>query len=224
MITCHFHIESLLKIRIPYSFCFLISTPLGLALNAVSYLLLDGAVHWFEKIIFLKALFYKNDNNKMKSKVCTYAANLIKTTAVDEFLWNMCRKKRCRDMFCKDGCRESDKIYSDKIYKVEENPKNFMEFTDCIAAMMQNNQRKRYEMLHGYEVGVHIFFRNLALISLIDILLFIIIGYALSLLTLFLLVLLFLFLIFSAFVSYYYRLDFLCDAYIFTNYQEKGTH
>jgi hypothetical protein len=155
----------------------------------------------------------KSENHEPKIFGCwlifKFLAYLLKTTAVNEFLWNLCEEKQCKHMNCKDDCKDRDKIWKKDV----KNEKRFMRFTDCISAEEMYNQHRKYEVNHGHEVGVHVFFRNLAFISLIDIVFLFGIGHALP--GFYYLFISFIsFVIFSAFVSYYYRLGFLCDAYI----------
>jgi hypothetical protein len=124
-----------------YVLLFLISTPIGLAINAVSYFSLDALVHYFERRIFINSLFNKNwlinlADEKFPGIIAGAVGSFFKTGVVDEFIWDRCKDRGCLDMWCKNKSRYScfDNCYnfSDK----DDQVCNFYRFTNCIVEMM----------------------------------------------------------------------------------------
>ncbi len=144
-----------------YVMLFLISTPLGLAINAASYFFFDALVHYFERTIFINSLFHN---------VWFVVGTFLKTGAVDEFVWDKCESKGCKDMWCKDKykyrcCDVSYKFNDGNYIDKKDEVNKFYRFTNCIAEMMRIHHNEKFE-LHSHEVGVHTFYRSLAFISI----------------------------------------------------------
>jgi len=209
-----------------YIMLFLISSPLGLAINAVNYLFLDKIVHWIEEY-FVKKLLYKeylfsgdgipgNDDGRLiefpkhnfrsniasnMNKIRTFKKSFLITAAADEFLW---------DSMCKNAFND-----------------NWIKNTRCIVKIMDIYHHDRYEA-HEHEVGAHVLLRDLAFVIIIILVIDILILLVKQDVSLFIrsepyfgpYIYVLFFIVFllllgcSAFVSYYYNLALLCDAYI----------
>ena len=180
-----------------YFLLFLISTPLGLAINAVSYRFLERFAHCIEKCYVKRKI--------RKEWFC------LKTGAEHEFLFRNCKN----------------------FFNLSET--NWIEVSRHILKIMAIYHPDRYEA-HDHEVGVQVFFRNLAFITLclsgvaiwhcvwfsfsnslfyksgsflvpwgnIGIGIISVIAFILSIT---------LFLIICSYLSYYYHLAMICEAY-----------